>query len=108
MKNFNNFQNFTTDYNINNNFNMGNNTIIPQYNTDSNSFSEKNNAQFYQAQTINPQMNYNINNINDINYDNNINLNNNINYDKHNDPNYPGDIKIKKQIAITDESCLHQ
>ena len=108
MKNFNNFQNFTTDYNINNNFNTGNNTIIPQYNTDSNSFSEKNNAQFYQAQTINPKMNYNINNINDINYDNNINLNNNINYDKHNDPNYPGDIKIKKQIAITDESCLHQ
>ena len=117
MKDFNN-QNFTTDFNNINNINITNNaTFIPYnvgrndfnqnninitnnatfipYNAVKSDFNQNNNPQFFGAQTIKPHLN------------DNQNINN-INSDKQNDPNYPGDIKVKKQIATTDESCMHQ
>jgi len=106
--NINNFQNATTDYNYNNMGNMGNNGTFDPYNVaQSNVNNKNNNVPFYEAHTINPHNNYmNINNMN-MNM-NNMNINNmNMNQQQMN-PNYPGDIKVKKQIATTDESCLHQ
>jgi hypothetical protein len=46
------------------------------------------NVPFYGGHTTIPQMNNNFN--------------------QQMNPKYPGDIKVKKQIATTDESCLHQ
>ena len=85
---FNTFQNNTIDFNMNN---MGNIGSYP-YNTDSTTTNIQNqNYQFYGGQTINPQNNYNFNN-----------------YNQTMDPNYPGDITVKKEIATTNESCMNQ
>ena len=89
----NNFQNTTTDYTYNIMGNMGNNTTFNPYNVaQTNVNNQQYNAPFYEAQTINPQMN----NINNMEINQQVNK------------NYPGDIKVKKQIATTDETCLPQ
>lgn len=83
---FNTFQNYTVDFNANNMNNIG------SYPYNANSTSNNNqseNNQLYGGQTINPQVNY-------------------INFNQKMDPNYPGDIKVKKEIATTNESCMHQ
>ena len=81
------FQNFTAD----NNLNIANNATFSPYTPGSSGFTQNNNDQFFGAQTIKPQMNYN-------NYNNNIN---NFNSENQNDPNYPGDIQVKKIKATT-------
>ena len=80
---FNSFPNYTTDYNIN-----INNTTLNPYPLSSKN-SQNLDIPLYGGQTLTPQMNK-------------LNLNQQMN------PNYPGDIKVKKQIATTDESCLNQ
>ena len=87
----NDFSNATTDYNINNINNIGNNTIFNPYPSSSNTqnINQNVNVPFYGGHTINPQMN-------------DFNLN------QQNNPNYPGDIKVQKKIATTEESCLNQ
>ena len=86
---YNTYQNFPTNYNYNNfvsgtNEDNFGNTASP-YQTS----NEQNiNAQFYEGYTVSPEMNKDM--------------------QKEMDPNYPGDIKVKKQIATTNESCLHQ
>jgi len=87
---YNTYQNFPTNYNYNN-FISGTNadnfgkTASP-YQVTSN--QQNTNVPFYEAYTVSPEMNKDM--------------------QKKEDPNYPGDIKVKKQIATTDESCLHQ
>ena len=121
INNYNNtFDNINMNYNFNN---MGNtaNTINPYQTGAYNVNSQNVNVPFYEGRTMNPQMNNNIttqmnNNINtQINNNittefnnNNNNSNQNNNIPSQMNPNYPGDIKIKKEIAVTDESCLHQ
>ena len=84
VNNINNFQNVTTNFN-----NMGtHDTFSPYPLGPSAGNTQNNNVPFYEGYTTNPQ------------------INNNINQQIY--PNYPGDIKVKKQIATTDESCLNQ
>ena len=90
MTNFNNVHNLTTNFNYNNNLgNIGTNATYHPYLGGAESTAQNYDQQFYGGNTVTPQMNnYNIN--------------------EQFDPNYPGDIKITKERATTDESCMHQ
>jgi hypothetical protein len=59
--------------------------VFPPYQT---TIQQNINVPFYEGYTVSPEMNKDMK--------------------KKMDPNYPGDIKVKKQIATTEESCLHQ
>ena len=83
------YQNFPTNFNNNNlvsgnNDNNFGNTTSPCQASNQQNF----NVPFYEGYTVSPEMNKDMK--------------------KQMDPNYPGDIKVKKQIATTEESCLHQ
>ena len=90
MTNFNNFQNIATNFNYNNNIgNIATNATYHPFLGGSASSTQNYDNQFFGGNTITPQMtNYNIN--------------------QQMDPNYPGDIKITKQKATTEESCMNQ
>ena len=86
---YNTYQNFPTNNNYNNlvsgtNTNNFGNTISPYQASNQQNI----NVPFYEGYTVSPEMNKDLK--------------------KQMDPNYPGDIKVKKEIATTNESCLHQ
>ena len=86
---YNTYQNFPTNNNYNNlvsgtNTNNFGNTASPYQASNQQNI----NVPFYEGYTVSPEMNKDMK--------------------KQLDPNYPGDIKVKKQIATTEESCLHQ
>ena len=92
MTNFNNFHTLTTNFNYNNNLgNIGTNATYHPYIGGPVSTTQNYDPQFFGGNTIGPQTN-------------NFNINTNEQYN----PNYPGDIKITKEKATTDESCMHQ
>ena len=86
---YNTYQNFPTNNNYNNlvsgtNTNNFGNTASPYQASNQQNI----NVPFYEGYTVSPEMNKDLK--------------------KQMDPNYPGDIKVKKEIATTNESCLHQ
>ena len=86
---YNTYQNFQNNYNYNN---LVSGTNADNFGNTASPYQASNqqniNVPFYEGYTVNPEMNKDMK--------------------KQMDPNYPGDIKVKKQIATTDESCLHQ
>ena len=85
--NLNNFKNASMNYDFNNKAKTNISDTYTPY-TKGTSNAQNINVPFYGGHTYIPQMNNNFN--------------------QQMNPNYPGDIKVKKQIAMTDESCLHQ
>ena len=114
-------QHYNNNYNMNNtnniNYNINSSNTQIQINDLSNNFHNMNlgkthiNTSGYNlnSQNINQNNSSSLNpQINNIRFHDESSINPQLSKTQINDTNYPGDIKIKKQIASTDESCLHQ